>query len=253
MPTVGILLIVKNEADKLDSCLDSVADWADQIVVLDSGSTDATLDIASRYTQDIYINENWPGFGKQKQLAQSYLTTDWVFAIDADEIVSDSLKSSILAAVKKDDCVLYQLNRLSSAFGKNIRHSGWSPDWIVRLYPRLKASYNDALVHEKVVSSEKMNTKKLDGFLFHDTYQSLHHYSLKTTGYLKAWADDREHKKSSSVSKALLHAFSCFIKMYVLKRGFLDGRHGFILAWLAAHSTFYKYVDLWLREYQRKK
>ena len=252
MSTVGVLLIVKNEGKMLAKCLSSVASWADQIVVVDSGSDDNTIEIARSFTSDVYVHSDWPGFGKQRQIAQSYINTEWVFAIDADEEVSEALQQSILAAVKLNEPVLYRLDRLSSAFGKRISHSGWSPDWIVRLYPREFASYNDALVHEKVVSDRSLGSKKLSGHLYHDTYSSLAHYSAKTTGYLKAWADDREGKKSSSVSKAISHALACFIKMYFVKRGFLDGRHGFILAWLAAHSTFYKYIDLWLREYQKK-
>ncbi len=248
MSTIGVLLIVKNEGKKLAKCLESVSSWVDQIVIVDSGSTDDTVDVAKKFTNDIYLHDQWPGFGKQRQIAQGYLNTEWVFAIDADEVVSEVLKKSIIAAVAENTDATFSVNRLSSAFGKKIHYSGWSPDWIVRLYPRQKASYNDDLVHEKVVADKSLVSKKLSGYLYHDTYENLHHYSQKTVGYLKAWADDREGRKSSSVSKALLHAFSCFIKMYFIKRGFLDGRYGFVLAWLAAHSTFYKYIDLWLRE-----
>ncbi|ADZ92499.1 glycosyltransferase family 2 protein [Marinomonas mediterranea] len=246
MSTVGALLIVKNEEEKLAECLDSLSTWVDQIVVVDSGSTDSTCEIAKKYTKHVYSHCEWPGFGKQRQVAQSYLTTDWVFAIDADEVVTDELKQSILKETKSTERALFSVNRLSSAFGKQIRYSGWSPDWIVRLYPREMAGYNDALVHEKVIASKDIPKRKLSGYLLHDTYESLHHYSVKTTSYLKAWSDDREGRPSS-LSKALLHAFACFIKMYIIKRGFLDGTHGFVLAWLAAHSTFYKYIDLWLR------
>ncbi|TDO96312.1 glycosyltransferase family 2 protein [Marinomonas balearica] len=246
MSTVGALLIVKNEESKLEACLDSLCQWVDQIVIVDSGSSDSTLDIAKKYTNDVYSHCDWKGFGKQRQIAQNYLKTDWVFAIDADEVVTEKLQESILKAIDTSEPALFKCNRLSSAFGKQIHYSGWNPDWIVRLFPRDIASYNDALVHEKVISSKDIPQRKLSGYLLHDTYESLHHYSLKTTSYLKAWADDREGK-SSSLSKALLHAFACFFKMYIIKRGFLDGAHGFILAWLAAHSTFYKYIDLWLR------
>lgn len=251
MSTVGILLIVKNEGKKLFKCLESVSLWADQIVVVDSGSTDDTLEIARKFTNDVYVQDQWPGFGKQRQIAQNYLNTEWVFAIDADEVVSEKLQANICNVVAKNDHAAFSVNRLSSAFGRQIHHSGWSPDWIVRLYPRLEASYNDDLVHEKVILSDGLPKKKLKGYLYHDTYENLHHYSQKTVGYLKAWADEREGRKSSSVSKALLHAFSCFVKMYIFKLGFLDGRYGFILAWLAAHSTFYKYIDLWLREIKK--
>jgi (heptosyl)LPS beta-1,4-glucosyltransferase len=253
--TIGVMMIVKNEEKHLKASLESVVGWVDQIAILDSGSTDNTLNIAKRYTDLVYEKLDWEGFGKQRQVAQSYLSTDWVLVLDADEFVSPELKKEIQGiALTSSLDICYQINRLTKAFGKYIHYSGWSPDWIVRLYPREKVGYNDALVHEKVIISDEMQVKKItSGLLYHDTYESLHHYINKTTGYLKAWADEREGKKKSGLGTALLHAFACFIKMYFIKRGFLDGRHGFILAWLGTHSTFVKYIDLWLREQMESK
>lgn len=249
-------MIVKNEAKKLETCLQSVAGWVDEIVVLDSGSTDDTEAIARKFTDKFECNSDWPGFGKQRQLAQSYVTADYVLWLDADEVVTPELKTSILAALDDNKPnTLYQLDRLSSAFGKPIRHSGWSPDWVVRMYATACTHYDDALVHEKVEQKPKgkaLPLEKLDGHLLHDTYEDLHHYINKTTGYLKAWADQREGEKSAGLGTALVHALGSFLKMYVLKRGFLDGRHGFILAWLTMHSTFVKYIDLYLRERAKK-
>lgn len=248
-PTLAVALIVKNEDKHLRSCLETVAGWVDEIVILDSGSTDATESIAREFTDKFYVNTNWPGFGKQRQLAQSYVQSDYVLWLDADERVTEELKKSIQAVIEKDDGkTVYQINRLSSAFGRFIRHSGWSPDWIVRLYKVSDIHYDDALVHEKVIVPSGYEIRRLKGLLHHYTYDNLHHYINKTTGYLKAWADERESKKKSGLSVALLHAFASFIKMYVVKLGFLDGRHGFILAWLTMHSTFVKYIDLYLRE-----
>lgn len=134
-PTLAVALIVKNEEKHLQACLDTVKDWVDEIVLLDSGSTDRTEEIARQYTDKFYTNLDWPGFGKQRQLAQQYVTADYVLWLDADEQVTPELKESILHAVSANKPnVLYKLNRLSSAFGKFIYHSGWSPDWIVRLY-----------------------------------------------------------------------------------------------------------------------
>ncbi len=252
-PTLAVALIVKNEAKHLQACLECVSDWVDEIVILDSGSTDNTEAIARQFTDKFYVNLSWPGFGKQRQLAQSYVESDFVLWLDADERVTKELQQSILHAINNSQPnTLFKVNRLSSAFGKFIYHSGWSPDWLVRLYRTKEAQYNDSLVHEKVIENGQ-KVEKLSGRLHHHTYDDLHHYINKTTGYLKAWADEREGKKKSGLTTAIIHALASFLKMYILKRGFLDGKHGFILAWLCMHSTFIKYVDLYLRDQEQKK
>ncbi|WP_278182883.1 glycosyltransferase family 2 protein [Vibrio misgurnus] len=252
IPTLAVALLVKNEAKHLQACLETVVGWVDEIVILDSGSSDETEAIARRFTNKFYVNSDWPGFGPQRRLAQSYIESDYVLWLDADERVTPELKADILRAIQDDPAnTLYAINRLSSAFGKFIHHSGWSPDWIVRLYRTKDTHYDDALVHEKVVVGP-YKVKKLSGRLQHFTYDNLHHYINKTTGYLKAWTDEREGKKKSSLSIAITHALASFIKMYIIKLGFLDGKHGFILAWLCMNSTFIKYVDLYLREQDHK-
>lgn len=253
-PTLAVALIVKNEAKHLQACLETVQGWVDEIVILDSGSTDETESIAHQFTDKFFVNNEWPGFGKQRQLAQQYVTADYVLWLDADERITPELKDDILAAVKANKPnVAYKINRLSSAFGKFIKHSGWSPDWVLRLYRTNEAQYNDALVHEKVVTSDSVRVEKLKGRLLHFTYDNLHHYINKTTGYLKAWTDEREGKKKAGLSTALIHALGAFLRMFIFKRGFLDGKYGFILAWLTMHTTFIKYIDLYLREETKKK
>ncbi|MDD9156000.1 glycosyltransferase family 2 protein [Aliivibrio sp. S4TY2] len=253
-PTLAVALIVKNEEKHLKACLESISDWVDEIVIMDSGSTDSTETIAREFTDKFIVNDKWPGFGPQRQLAQQHITSDYVLWLDADERVTPELKADIQKAVASNNPnTAYKVNRLSDAFGKFIYHSGWSPDWVVRLYKTSETQYNSALVHEKVEIPNKLKVEKLDGRLLHYTYDNMHHYINKTTGYLKAWADEREGRKKSGLGTALLHAFACFIKMYIVKLGFLDGKHGFILAWLATHSTFVKYIDLYLREEAKKK
>ncbi|PMG05817.1 glycosyltransferase [Vibrio breoganii] len=252
MATIGILLITKNADKTLRKCLDSVQNWTDEIVILDSGSTDNTLQIAKEYTKLVYKKTDWEGFGVQRQVAQSYLNTDWVFAIDSDEVVTPELKASILHAIKKaelDTC--FSINRLTWAFGKYIRHSGWYPDRIVRLYPRTYTEYNDSKVHESVVIPTNTKVKKLNGDLLHFTMDSLSHYTSKTNLYIKSWADQREGKKSSSLGKAISHALFRFFKMYFIKLGFLDGKHGLLLAILSANTVFTRYADLWIRKIKR--
>lgn len=248
-PTLAVALIVKNEAKNLDACLKTVADWVDEIVILDSGSTDETEQVARKYTEKFHVNQDWPGFGPQRRLAQEYVESDFVLWLDADERITDELKVSIQQAVEKNEPnTLYSICRLSWVFGRYIRHCGWYPDRVVRLYPTQLTQYDDSLVHEKVEISADMNVKELSGDAIHYTYNDLHHYLVKSAGYAQAWAEQREKRgKKSSILEGMLHAVACFLKMYVFKAGFLDGKQGFLLSVLSAHSTLVKYADLWIK------
>ncbi|MEG3222109.1 glycosyltransferase family 2 protein [Vibrio gigantis] len=248
-PTLAVALIVKNEAKNLDACLKTVADWVDEIVILDSGSTDETEQVARQYTEKFYVNKDWPGFGRQRQLAQEYVESDFILWLDADERITDELKVSIQQAVAKNEPnTLYNICRLSWVFGRYIRHCGWYPDRVVRLYPTQLTQYDDSLVHEKVEISSDMSVKELSGDAIHYTYNDLHHYLVKSAGYAQAWAEQRERRgKKSSILEGMLHAIACFLKMYVFKAGFLDGKQGFLLSVLSAHSTLVKYADLWIK------
>lgn len=233
----------------LEDCLQSVI-WADEIIVLDSGSSDNTVAIAKSTGASVHINSDWPGFGPQRQIAQTYASCDWVFWIDADERVSDKLAHEIRQKVTENkQNIVYEIPRLSWVFGRYIRHSGWYPDYVVRLYAREKTGYDDALVHEKVIVPAALTRNKLTADLIHFTYQDLHHYLTKSARYAQLWADQKQQQnKQTSLFQAVLHALGCFIKMYLLKLGFLDGRQGFLLAALSSHSSFIKYADLWVRQ-----
>ncbi|WP_261816461.1 glycosyltransferase family 2 protein [Vibrio gallicus] len=252
-PSIGVLIIVKNAEAHLEKTLSSVSGWVDEIIILDSGSEDNTLQIAQKYTSKIYHQE-WLGFGLQRQKAQSYIVSDWILALDSDEEVTEQLKTSILNAIQNDDGKsIYQINRLTKAFGKFIRHSGWYPDKITRLYLNKSTKYNNSLVHESVVIPDGYSTKLLDGDLLHYTIDTIPNYVNKTQHYMKAWVDQREGKKKSTLFGAIIHGIARFIKMYILKKGFLDGRHGLLLALLSANTTFTRYADLWLREHNKKE
>jgi len=252
-PTLALAMIVKNESQDLAACLDTVKGWVDEIVIVDSGSHDNTEQIAQQYGAKFYTHKNWQGFGKQRQLAQSYVSSDYILWLDADERVGPELKQSILQAVAKNEPnTVYQIARLSTVFGREIRHSGWYPDYVVRLYPTQFAQYGDELVHERVHYPEGAKEQKLNGDLAHFTYKSIHHYLVKSANYAQAWATQRHaNGKKASLWQGVSHALGCFIKMYFLKAGFLDGKQGFLLAVLSAHSTFVKYADLWLRNLQK--
>ncbi|TKF36298.1 glycosyltransferase family 2 protein [Enterovibrio norvegicus] len=246
--SISAIIITKNEEQILPECLASL-DWVDEIIVVDSGSTDNTVAIAKQAGAKVFVNAEWPGFGKQKQLAQSHATNDWVLAIDADEVITDALKTSILAVLENPpEKTLFVLRRTTWVFGRFLKHSGWY-DKIVRFYPREFTGYNDALVHEKIIEPEGCQKQTLSGDMLHYSYCDLHQYLVKSAFYAKSWADGRQARgKKSSIGQGVTHAIGCFLKMYLLKRGFLDGKQGFLIAVLSAHSTFVKYADLWIRE-----
>lgn len=247
-PTLAAVLIVKNEANNLNECL-ATLDWVDEIVVLDSGSTDSTKEIAELAGARFFINTPWPGFGPQRQIAQQHVKSDWILWVDADERITPELKKNILkvlAQPSKD--TIYSIPRLSWVFGRFIRHCGWYPDRVIRLYPKALTQYNNALVHEKVETPKGVKIKALHGDLLHYTYTDLQHYLIKSATYAAAWAEQRQNQgKTASISQGLVHGISCFLKMYILKAGFLDGKQGLLISLLSAHSTFVKYADLWIK------
>ncbi|WP_301098456.1 glycosyltransferase family 2 protein [Otariodibacter sp.] len=247
MPTLSVAMIVKNEAENLARCLESIYNWVDEIIILDSGSTDNTKEIALRYNAKFFENFEWPGFGKQRQIAQQYVTSDYVLWLDADEQVTSELKISIQEAINHNEPnTVYRIVRLGEAFGKKIRHSGWYPDYVVRMYPTGLARYNDNLVHEKVVYPQSALVKTLSGDLLHYTYKDIHQYLIKSTRYSHAWAEQRFNQgKKGSIFEACIHSIGCFVKMYLLNLGFLDGKQGLLLAILYSNYTFQKYAELW--------
>ena len=262
-PLLAIAMIVRNEASNLAACLESCQDLADEIVIVDSGSEDNTAEIAHRFPKVRFFEHNaWRGFGLQRRTAQEHIQAKWVFWIDADERVTPALAASIRQVIHEYSTNdsdtnqtspsgprLFSVNRLSWVFGRFIRHSGWHPDWVVRLYQTDATQYSDDTVHEHVMKPANATIIKLDGNLLHYTYRDLQHYLVKSAQYASLWAQQRASRgKKASLGQGVTHALGCFLKMYVLKAGFLDGRQGLLLALLSSHSTFAKYADLWIRQ-----
>ena len=248
MARLSVVLIVRNESAQLGACLEGVT-WADEIVVVDGGSDDDSVAIARRYTDKVFVDRDWQGYGIQRQRAQQRASGDWILMIDADERVTPELRVEIERVVATDDrTVLCAVPRLSFCFGRFIRHGGWYPDYVARLYPRAHARYGDEPVHEKVRPEPGMRVVRLQGDLLHYTYRDLQHYLVKSAAYAAAWAAMRERQgRRASLTQGLLHGLACFVRMYLLRAGFLDGKAGLLLALLSAHSTFAKYADLWVR------
>ena len=243
---VSAILITRNEAHNLPACLAGLA-WCDEIVVLDSGSTDKTVEIARRAGARVHTSGDWPGFGAQKNRVLELARCDWVLSIDADERVTPELAAEIRRTIAgTDPCNAYAIARLSSYCGQFMRHGGWYPDRVVRLFRRGTARFSDDIVHESVQTNGRVGRLRED--LLHISYRSfedvldkMNHYS--TAGALKAAARGR----SSNLLSAWLHSRWAFIRAYVLRLGFLDGRLGYVLACSIAHETWYRYVKLWHR------
>ncbi|MGH8226270.1 MAG: glycosyltransferase family 2 protein [Gammaproteobacteria bacterium] len=248
MPRLSAVIIAKNAADRLADCLDSVA-FADEILVYDGGSSDATAELARARGAKVVAAPDWQGFGIQRQRAQAEAQGEWILMVDADERVTPALAEEIRAALDADDpTTVYAVPRRTWAFGRYLAHGSWWPDYVIRLYHRDRGHYNDALVHEQLEFAPGTRLARFASPLLHHTYRNLHEYLVKSAGYADSWAKARARAgRSASLSSGLVHAAGCFTRMYLLNVGFLDGRAGFLLALLSTHSTFVKYADLWVR------
>ncbi|GGD54720.1 glycosyltransferase family 2 protein [Caballeronia grimmiae] len=242
--SLGIAIITYNAAARLAQCLDSVS-FADDIVVIDGGSTDATVDIAKAHGARVLIRREWPGFGPQKNRALDALSTDWVLSIDADEVVTPELAASIRAAMDNPRADVYAVDRLSSFCGQWIRHSGWYPDWIPRLFKRGCARFSDDLVHERLVVQSGTPVARLEGKLLHYSYEDFETVLRKLDAYSTAGALQRHAAgKRGSLGIAITRGLWAFVRTYVLRRGFLDGRAGFMIAVFNAQTVYYRFVKL---------
>ncbi|MFM0134530.1 glycosyltransferase family 2 protein [Caballeronia grimmiae] len=242
--SLGIAIITYNAAARLAQCLDSVS-FADDIVVIDGGSTDATVDIAKAHGARVLIRREWPGFGPQKNRALDALSTDWVLSIDADEVVTPELAASIRAAMDNPRADVYAVDRLSSFCDQWIRHSGWYPDWIPRLFKRGCARFSDDLVHERLVVQSGTPVARLEGKLLHYSYEDFETVLRKLDAYSTAGALQRHAAgKRGSLGIAITRGLWAFVRTYVLRRGFLDGRAGFMIAVFNAQTVYYRFVKL---------
>jgi len=244
MPTLSVILITKNEAANIRGCLQSVL-WADEIIVVDSDSTDDTLQIAKEMGAKVYSHD-WPGFGPQKNRALNYATMDWVFSIDADERVTAKLKSEIQRVLEHGDVAdAYLVSRLSNYCGRFMTHSGWRPDLLPRLFRRGNARFSDSLVHERLIVNGSLS--QLEGELLHYAFEDAEEVLQKVNQYSTAGARMMQKQgKRATLTGAVVRGAWSFFRTYLLRRGFLDGREGFMLAVSNAEGTYYRYIKLML-------
>lgn len=248
---LSVVIVAKNEAKKIRECLESVQ-WADEIVVFDSGSTDGTVDICREYTDEVFETD-WPGMGPQKNRALEKATGDWVLSIDADERVPSELRQEIEQAMTSKQYQVYEIPRSSYYCGQRIHHSGWWPDYTPRLFRRGIGQFENSLGHGRLETQVPVGY--LRNPMIHCSFDNCEDVLNKVNWFSTQGAKTLlEAGKSSSLLKAVGRGFWAFIRTYILRAGFLDGRRGFMLAVSNAEGTYYKYVKLiLLQEAQSQK
>ncbi len=249
--SISVILITKNEAANLQACLQTVA-FANEIIVVDNGSTDDTAKIAANAGAQFYPTDDWPGFGPQKNRALAHASSDWVLSIDADEQLSPDLIQEIQAIVfaKTTSAPLhtaYDLPRLTQFCGVWIHHCGWTPDRVLRLFKRNSAQFSDDMVHERLVlHTASQPIGRLKGQLLHWSYPTPAHYWQKLQRYSHDWALARYARgQRTTMWRAGAAAAVAFVRSYVLRLGFLDGGMGFAVCVMQAQAAFGKYFELY--------
>lgn len=244
--TLSVIIITKNEAANILGCLESVA-FADEFIVVDSGSTDNTVALARDFGARVVVTPDWPGFGPQKNRALDLATGDWVLSVDADERVTPELAQAIRGAMDDPRSDAWEMPRLSWFCGRFIRHGGWWPDYVLRLWRRGAARFTDAAVHERVVP-DSGRSARLGPHLLHYPYPDFDALVTKINRYSSDAAAMMHAKgRRANVFTALGHSFWTFVRIYLIRRGFLDGRHGLVLAVTAAAGSFFRYAKLMLK------
>ncbi|MFH2135453.1 MAG: glycosyltransferase family 2 protein [Pseudomonadota bacterium] len=239
--TLSVILITKNEAENIRACLKSV-EWADEVILVDSGSADETVAIARSMGAKVFEHD-WPGFGQQKNRALGYASSDWVFSIDADERVTLELRAELEQAMREGGAEGYYCPRLSQFCGSFIHHSGWYPDYVLRLFRRGKGRFSDSLVHESVKLQGR--SAKLRSPLLHYSYLDRADVERKVAHYSDAAAQQMHAAgKRTGLLRAALSAGWAFVRTWVIRLGMLDGGAGWGIAMMNARTTWLKYRKL---------
>jgi glycosyltransferase involved in cell wall biosynthesis len=242
--SLSVIVITHNECANIADCLSSLR-FADEVIVLDNASSDGTADIARSFGARVAVTKDWLGFGPQKNRALALAQNDWVLSIDADERVSPELAEQIRQVVLSDVGMAYEIPRLTQFCGQWIRHCGWTPDYVLRLFKRGSAHFSDDLVHERVVLKEGV-PRRLMAPLLHYSYPTPAHYWRKLEQYSQAWAQQRfALGQKTSMLRAGLAGVVAFSRSYFFRLGFLDGAMGFAVCTMQAQAAFGKYFALY--------
>lgn len=224
---ISVVIITGNEVNNIKACLESVT-WADEIIVVDSESTDNTISIAKKFTDKVFIHK-WEGYSAQKTYAISLTKNDLILSLDADERVSTNLKNEILIA-DFSNCNGYLIKRENYFLGKLIKGCGWGNDWQLRLFRKSKAKLSDRLVHEKFIVDG--NIYRLNNSFSHYSYSSIKDALGKINNYSTLEAIEKANKKSVNIFTILFSPAFYFLHHFIIRKGFLDGLHGVIISYL---------------------
>jgi glycosyltransferase involved in cell wall biosynthesis len=243
MQKLSVAVIVKNEEQNLSRMLDSIK-WADEIVVVDTGSTDNTTIIAEKYACKV-LHSQWLGFGKCKQFAVDNCTNEWILSLDADEVVTPELADKIKQIITHVNSLNgYRIHRISFYLGRMIRHCGWNNDYTLRLFRKSQGQFNQKSVHESVVINGTIGTIK--ELLLHYTYPTIESHLEKMNLYSNLSSLEMHQKgKRTTLMGAYFRSIWKVFQMYVLKAGFLDGKEGYILCRNSGMGIWWKYSKLW--------
>jgi len=239
---ISVTILTKNSEKYLRDVLKALSTF-DEIVILDTGSTDNTLEIAEEFSNTFIYSSEFLGFGPSHNVASTLAKNDWILSIDSDEIVTDALLKEI-ASISLDNKCIYSFPRLNFYRGKQIKWCGWHPERVTRLYNKTCTTFSEDQVHEKIL---KRNLKEvpLKNPIHHYPYDSISDFLAKMQHYSNLFAEQNKGKKKSSVTTAITHGFFAFFKSYILKKGFLGGYEGFLISAYNSHTAFYKYLKLY--------
>lgn len=241
MTKISVTILTKNSERYLYDVLKALHAF-DEVLICDTGSTDNTLELARQFLNVTIKHIPFVGFGPTHNHASALARNDWILSIDSDEVASDEMVESIFAR-PLDAGAVYSFPRDNYYKGKWIRWCGWYPDRQIRLYNRTKTRFTDAQVHEAIVTTG-MKVIPLKGSMKHYSYETVSQFIDKMQSYSSLFAKQNQHRKSSSLCKAVLHGLFSFFKSYVLKRGFLGGAEGFEISVYNGNTAFYKYLKL---------
>ncbi|MBK2000228.1 MULTISPECIES: glycosyltransferase family 2 protein [Campylobacter] len=230
---LSIVILTFNSQRYLQEVLKSVQ-FANEVIIVDSGSTDDSLKIANTFDNVKIFHQNWLGFAKQKQFGVDKTTNEWVFILDSDEIFTKKLEKEVLQTIKNPIFKAYKVARLNFFFGKAITRMGLYPDYNIRLFHKKYAKFNEREVHESIICKEKIGF--LQHYFLHYAYESIEQFINKQNIYSSL------NPKKNNFIKAIINPYWTFFKLYFIKLGFLEGKNGFIIAKLYAQYTFWKYI-----------